>query len=321
MLATICELDRVAPGLAGHYLRASDERRQVIAAFLSTLPFGDRRSVALPDGCSQKAKIASLLQDGSHLEILRAAFDAVPVGFRGALRRTGSFAQSPRYYKLLHHLLGSKRRARIAELIRHLEEVDLDRLIVACILPAEMLHPGLVSRVENGAEARDMVSAIRLLRSAALDKEAFFQGLSVLRKRGNVRSYLANWLLRCRFAPSPIAANSKYRPVEDGETLVRKALQYRNCSRDYALDLLEGTRSLAEFMVPDGNVLIMLIQRNGEWLLEDVYAAQNRDVDHDIRRQAVDYCRMHGVAERGRSQRRETKYSGLRRLVPRGGWV
>lgn len=133
--------------------------------------------------------------------------------------------------------------------------------------------------------------------------------------------YLESWVLRCKFPPSPIPVSERYCPILNGETLTRKALEYRNCLRAYALDLLEGKASFAEFVVAAGSAIIMLVQRDGEWLVNDVYGHRNGKVDDSVRKQAVDYCRLRGVVERKRSLRKETPFSSLRRLIPGGGWA
>jgi hypothetical protein len=79
-LDSVAELDRHAPGFAGSYLRASDERRQVIAAYLAVAP------IPFDDG--HRARLsADFLGGADHRAILRAGFGSVPVGLRGALAR------------------------------------------------------------------------------------------------------------------------------------------------------------------------------------------------------------------------------------------
>src|SRR5690242_8061336 len=77
----VVALDMHRPGTAGEFLRASPERRQVSAAFLSTRP--------VPCDPSEAREVASFIGRGGHREILTAAFGSVPDGLRGALARSG----------------------------------------------------------------------------------------------------------------------------------------------------------------------------------------------------------------------------------------
>lgn len=90
-LDSVAELDRHAPGFAGAYLRSSDERRQVIAAYLAVAP------IPFDDG--HRARLsADFLGGADHRAILRAGFGSVPVGLRGALARSGPQPFDRRYY-------------------------------------------------------------------------------------------------------------------------------------------------------------------------------------------------------------------------------
>lgn len=262
--------------------------------------------------------MADFLATKSHDVILRAAYREVPAGHRGALKRAGSQPHSHQFYKLLYHLLHSQRRPEVTKVIQRLEEVNLHRLIVACILPHEILHPAMVARVRDRAEARDVAVAVSLLKKRVIDPKAFADGLGRLRRRGEIREYAEKWVLRCKFASSPVPASQRYIPIGDGVTLAQKAREYRNCSRSYALDLLEGRASMAEFVSCEGSALVMLVRRDGSWALDNVYARGNCEVDPVLRSRASDYLRLRGVFERRRPRGKENEYASLRRLIPRG---
>ncbi|HEV7437323.1 MAG TPA: hypothetical protein VGO22_21050 [Pseudorhizobium sp.] len=320
VLSEICELDHHLPGFAGHFLRASDERRQVIAAFVashtrrSKVPFSKPRQ-------AKDADVARFLAGANHISILRAAYGELPEGLRGALRRSGSQPHAPGYYWLLVHLLRGHRRPEIATTVKRLEKVDQRRLEIACVLPNELLHPDLIGRIRDRSEARNITAAVELLRSHVIDQKAFASGLRKLRRRGEVQDFFGRWVVRCAFARSPVPSTDAYRPIEDGPSLARIAMEYRNCSRNYAADLLEGTVSLGEFVTNRGSAIIYLVRRDGAWCLDDIYARRNRDVDPALRAQAVAHLRSLGINERIVQAGKLTPHAALRRFLPRGAWL
>ena len=320
-LTAISELDLHAPGMAGHFLRASDERRQVMAAYLSTFPRRDRDAIRLPNDPSVLRELARRLMAEDHRTLLARAFGDVPEGLRGALRRSGSQPHSPRFYRLLDHILRYQRRPEVGKVIQRLDKIDLTRLMIACILPDELLHPRLIATLRDRSEARDVVMSVDLLRKAAVNSEGFKFGLRSLREGGNVREYTAKWLLRCRYAPSPVPTSKRYAPITNGEMLSQKALEYRNCSRSYAADFLEGKAALGEFSTDEESVLVLLKQRHGEWFLDDVYSHRNREVNELARRQVVDHLRLQGIFEHQTAPYKQTPFSSLRRLAARGVWM
>lgn len=315
------QLDLHCPGFAGHFLRASDERRQVIAAYLAMKRHHQSDGRCGEYKSAREQEIARFLSSANHFNILKAAFASVPKGLRGALSRAGSQPHKPRFYFLLVHLLRGQRRPALAKAIQRLRRIDLRSLEIACVLPAELLHTDMVSRVRDRTEARNIAAAVGLLRCHVSDKVAFASALRALCRRGDMQDFFAKWVLKCEFARSPIPASDNYRPIEDGSTLARKALEYRNCSRSYAADLLEGSVSLAEYVTEHGSAIIYLQQRDGVWLLDDVYARRNRDVDPRLRSDAVEYLRSRGILERRVSAGKLTPHAALRRFLPRGVWL
>lgn len=320
-LAAVSELDRYCPGFAGHFLRASDERRQVIAAYLAVTQHrkADMGNVACYT--NREGEVAAFLSSASHSDILKEAFDNVPDGLRGALSRAGAQPHKRGFYFLLTHLLRGHRRPDLARAIQCMRKVDLRNLEIACVLPRELLHPDMVGRIHDRTEARHIAMAVGLLRARVIDRQAFSTGLRSLRRRGDMQDFFAKWVLKCEFARSPIPATDIYRPIEDGPTLARVALEYRNCSRTYAADLLEGEVSLAEYVTEQGSAIIHLLKRDGVWLLDDVHARRNRDVDPRLRSDAVEYLRLRGILERRVSAGKLTPHAALRRFLPRGAWL
>lgn len=91
VLDTITAYDSVYPGFAGGYLRASNERRQVIAAFLAVT------QVDLEEQC----EAAVFLATADHQTILALAFGRRVPGLRRALAKSGAKPHEAEYYRAL----------------------------------------------------------------------------------------------------------------------------------------------------------------------------------------------------------------------------
>lgn len=127
----IVELDEARPGLAGHFLRTSDERRQVIAAYLAV-------SKAAPL-CERSE--AELLATGSHTDILSVAYSRVPLGFRSALARAGRKTHPRRFYTYLYAVLASRHAREALAVLAQQPKIDLARLRVMRALPEAIASP------------------------------------------------------------------------------------------------------------------------------------------------------------------------------------
>ena len=90
----IVEIDRHTP-FCGAFFRASDERRQIIAAYLS----------AKPPTSDEMGDVGRFLLEADHRAILERAYGSYIKGHRGALRRVGDVVAEVRVYTLLHQLL------------------------------------------------------------------------------------------------------------------------------------------------------------------------------------------------------------------------
>ncbi len=112
----IVALDLHRPGTAGDFLRASDERRQVIAALLSTKP--------IPSDPLEAADLAAFTSKGGHREMLTAACETLPAGLRGALARSGPHSRHkenegwPFRIQLLRRLLPHREKHPVCRLVQ-----------------------------------------------------------------------------------------------------------------------------------------------------------------------------------------------------------
>lgn len=90
----IIEIDRHTP-FCGAFFRASDERRQVIAAYLAEKPPRE----------DEMNEVGNFLLEADHRAILERAYGEYIEGSRGALRRAGEAVHEEPFYALLRQLL------------------------------------------------------------------------------------------------------------------------------------------------------------------------------------------------------------------------
>lgn len=306
-LTRVVELDEVRPGLAGHFLRTSDERRQVIAAYLS-VPKADPMLPQIE---------AELLATGSHGDILLAAFGSVPQGFRSALSRAGRQAHPRRFYRYLHALMASRHARDVIAILAQQPTLDLMRLRVMRILPGEIRTPRIVAIHRDIDHARQTVSLFRLFTENGVDADCLAQAIRASETPGALGRCWRRAMEMLNFSAHPVPESAMYRPVRNGGELKATALGFRNCMRRYLTDALEGLHAFAVFSTPEQEVVIQLRRRDDVWYFEDCHGRANRPVVPAAEAAAADFLRNHGIV----SYRRETKASGkwepLRELIVR----
>jgi hypothetical protein len=170
MLDLGVELDAHYPGFVGAYFRASNERRQVIAAFCASA----KHSITSP------SEVAAFLARSSHRTILKEAFGEVPHGMRGALARAGGQPHDGRFYSTLHRLLTEPRHARVVSAISQMPLLDFPRLRILNMLPEEVCTPGVVAALQDVETAKDAVKLIELLVANGVDRGALGQAISAV---------------------------------------------------------------------------------------------------------------------------------------------
>lgn len=304
-LNRIVALDLHGAGLAGSFLRASTERRQVIAAFLSVTPHPSSPAAAM--------ELAAFLASADHRTILSRAFGSVPVGFRGALARSGHQPHCGQFYRTLHGTL--KHDDRAAQVIRRLKKVDPSRLRIAKLLPEHVLSPTLISIIASPAMARDVSTMITLLEGKGIDQKAFGRALASLNDLEQFPTFWARWAGKCTFPQHPVPPSQRYVPVIDGSSLFSLARRYRNCAaRNFLEKALRGDSAFAEFQHPLGYAVVHLTRKGDAWVLDGLFGPSNRTAPPQVRDAAVRHLRVHGIADKF-GLRTGLDWSALRRLT------
>ncbi|WP_152528109.1 hypothetical protein [Sphingobium lactosutens] len=299
MLDRIALLDEAKPGFAGHYLRASDERRQVIAAFLSANKL-DR---------DDAGDTAEFLMRVDHRSILHRAFGRVPPGLRAALRRSGSQPHEPAYYRQLFDLMSHGDR-HLIKAIWQSAKLDPERLTIITGVPADLCDSRILTKIKDRKHATDVALSVDLLSRRGVDRAAL---IDALHQSDGINDAIKHWSMRMSFPPGPIPAAEGYRPIRTGIELAAIARKYRNCSRGYFSSVMVGTHAFGEFRCEGREVLISFDKTDGMWIVDGVYTFRNFDVDAGISRAAYAFAARQGVPDR-RPDRSDKAVEALRRL-------
>lgn len=308
-LNTVCAIDEQHPaaGLAGRFLRAGSERRQVVAAYCA---------VTLTKGAEPVApQVAKMLAASRSRTILEAAFGEVPIGLHGALFRTGQDIQERGYYRTLHRVLSDPHQTGAARVVRQVRNLSEARLHAILRLPEELRRPGIADQVADLATARDLAIAYDLIQKhGGAAPEALISALKAASRDGSISVWAGNWLDRLPFPPNPIPSSAKYRPVVSGRDLRRIALRYRNCARTLLISLVEGHSALGELDCDQGSVLVHLRHQEAGWVLDSINRPRNVTIDPSIKKEALAFLAGNGIATLSMPPR-NYRFAALQRLA------
>lgn len=301
----IVALDVYAPGTAGEFLRASAERRQVIAALLSTK--------RLPHDRHDASKLAEFIGRADHRSILVEAFGSVPDGLRGALARSGSQPHRYGYYRPLFDVLS--RGGVVARTIRQLPAIDDDRLLIAKRLPEDICTVSLVQIVAGSKMASDISSLVSLLTSNGIDRLALAQALKRIDSPDQLAELWQRWSLKCEFPAQPVQRSEAYRPVSSGEELRDIALRYRNCALRYLHEALAGEVAFGEFLDRDIGVVVHLRLHHETWVVEGVFGKENGFVPATTKSAVTEFLAAQSAVTVTRDARGSNPWQVLHRLT------
>lgn len=300
MLDQIVRLDSLKAGFAGYMLRASAERRQVVAAFLAAVELDDDAAI----------EAAEFLTEGGHRAILHLAYNAVPAGFRSALRKSGTQPFDAEYYPRLFRMLTGDR-AHVINAILQSNRMSPERLTIIGNLPPDLCDSRIIDKLKDAAHSADLVLAVELLERRKLCRTAI---VDALRRSDKINETIKRWSLRMPFPPGPIPHCAGYTPIIDGAQLHAIALKYRNCVRGYLTATMSGDHAFGELRVGDQDVLISYDRTNGMWIAEGVYSRSNLTVHVEVSRAAFGFAGRHGVPDRQAGNRTDAAVEALRRM-------
>ncbi len=307
-LDMVVELDRHSPGFAGFYLRASDERRQVIAALLASA------SIQFDDGARAR-NVADFLAGADHRSILNAAFGSVPAGLRGALARSGPQPLDRRYYERLFKLLTRPPHREIVSTITQLPQVDHQRLRIAQRLPAQVCRANVVSVITSVKEADDVAALVDLLVTHGADAEGLYAAIRKVDSARTLARVWNRWSRRMMFDVHPVPASAAYTPIVGANDLRRLGLRFANCAERYTVGCLDGLDAFAEFKA-DGKALVVHLRRKQDhWEIEGMFGKHNACPHPALYADAVEYLGQHGVNDKPPRKPASGKWEVLNRLA------
>lgn len=296
VLNLIIEIDRDSPGFCGTFFRASAERRQVIAAYLAKRAPAPERA----------AEVARFLSSADHNSILAEAYGAAPEGLRGALRRSGAIVHEQRFYTVLSKLLSKPRHPQVVKSIQRFASIDLMKLRILNILVAlaGICRPNVVEALPDVQSASDLIVSFKLLVEAGADEEELSSSIREVRDAVGLSKTMKRALLKCQAPEHPVAGTDNYRPITTTRELHKVAQRFRNCARNYTLELLDGEsgHAFAEARHGKEGAVVHLRKRADGWNIEGIFGRSNFRASDALRDDVHAYLGEHGIRapQRGR---------------------
>ena len=302
----VIRIDEVVVGFCGEYFRTSDERRHVIAAYLSAKPPLD----------DEIEHTGNFLRNADHGTILSAAYGIVPEGMRRALRRMGPAAQDLRAYTLLHQLLAQPPHVALPECIFRLPTVSRTKLLIARMLPEAISRPNVVEAITDAVGASDVAVAFHLLVSRGVDAEALAHAICKVRSERELMNLWHRWLIKARCPDHPVPGSDAYKPITSGEELNRLSLEWRNCgSKRYLIPIMAGEDAMAVFHHAGKNAMVHLRHSEGRWRFEGAYGPRNAPPPSALRDRLYEHLEAHAVVVNSSTRREQSEWDSLRRMT------
>lgn len=291
----------------GALFRMSEERRHVVAAYLSA---------KMPKDIEMEG-VGRFLLSAPHHQILSVAYDGdVPRGLRRALGRSGPAIHPERFYSLLKHLLSADDSA-ASKCLSHLPRLDLAKLLTVDALPHSLRTPSLVEALMSENEAGDVATAFRVLLENGIDEDWLVRSLRKVRTQSALSSVFQRAARRAKAPPHPVPASDFYRPIETGEELFAVAREFRNCLRNYTcafLDEMQGT-AFGVFTRGEHRTVVHLTQNDSGWKLEGMFKHRNRRPSSPTRELIESYLQQHGVIVERRRPRQASRWDSLHNII------
>lgn len=244
------------------------------------------------------AEIVRAVERGRDRDLARLLVDGeAPGGLMKALGRFGEVLWDASDYARFIALFAEPDAGRV---LRHMKAIAADRLALIGALPEALRRAGIIALLPARAAAvEELADAFRL----ALRIHGAGEAAAIAQRWNRARNALALFdmaaeaLQPVRFGhilPVPRLPEA-FVPVADRKGLVRVALEFRNCLRDFTGDLAAGR--MAVFTVREGSemVAVALRQDPAGWRLAEAKGRQNEDVSEDALRRIVSVLARAGV--------------------------
>ena len=301
----MAEVDKSAPGFAGHVLRASNERRHVIAAYFAQRGQAEANDLA----------IGHYLMTARHSDILHSAFGEISPGFRNALRRSKPISHPHSFYLNLFRLFRGPSYDADRRAVAGMQDIDLTKLRILKMLPDDFRFGNLVMALQSEDEGKAFVELVGLFEAEGLDRTVMVTAASKIHTNGGVARFAERWSRKLALPPHPVPATDFYNPVGHARDLARIAIRRRNCLRSKLVDSLEGRLAFAEVEIAGEEAVVALVKRRGGWMLDDVYGHRNSAPSRSLVGIVIQHLELHGIPIRSPSPRDEMKWKSLSLLL------
>lgn len=222
-------------------------------------------------------------------DLVNALLGQVPSGLLGALRRFGDDPlDEPRLYLELVRLCGSEDpadRCRVRCLGQISGDLNGSQVEVISLLDPLLLHPAIVARIYKRAQVAEIEHALTYIRQrcARASDAAIRVSLGRLTPNGHRSDLIKHWAERFDRAPVNPDFNSDPTLVvlDSAAALTEAGRRFKNCLSGKVPEVILGVCAFVEYKPErsdEPSLIIEMRYTTGGYLLEGIYAANNRRV-------------------------------------------
>jgi len=294
-LPALVRYDEAYPGILRFAMSASAFRRQAIflvlaAAFPNRVDtIADRvRGVlpeSFPDSGNPHEAIAQALMTSRVRDLLQALFGPVE-GLVGALNRLGPDPLHPLKYRGLVDLLSNPEHEARAKVLRQLQTIAPDTLLVLRMLRPSFLHADVVQRLDSFDKVQQFHVALDLIRDVRpnVTDDELLASIKALGPKSKLGNWAERWLAKAVFPSFPaIQDDDEWVGLRSGEAMHEAGRRFSNCLKTKVSAAAMGRSAYIEFR-PTPAIIELAGLSRGQWVLEGVYGPKNGPVDRETAR-------------------------------------
>lgn len=274
-------MDIEQPGIAGHFIRASHERKQVISFSLAT--------------AGKKLSLESYwLTNAGHGEILERSTGQRIFGLRRALKRSKHTSHPRVFYltliKILTYITAKERRV-----FSRLDALDIDLLRRWQICPPSLRTDLFISAFRDSNDLCELLDAIVVIKQAGGDEAAIFSELRRARSRSDIARSMRLAVANLSFGPPPAPGDEILTPIVNVAELRKTARELRNCAAAYDLDVLDGLSYFYAIDCDGKRGMVHLEREKRTWLVNDVTGMTNSALPASLADRVLNFFANHGI--------------------------
>lgn len=294
-LQALVRYDEAYPGILRFTMSASAFRRQSIflvlaAAFPNRVDMiADRVRGLLaedfPSSDNPHEAIAQALMKSRARDLLQALFGPVE-GLVGALNRLGPNPLHPLKYRGLVDLLSNPKHEARAKVLRQLQTIAPDTMLILRMLRPSFLHVDVVQRLYSFDRVQQFHVALDLIRDVrpGVTDDELLASIKALGPKSKLENWAERWLAKAVF-PSfpPIQDDDEWVGLRSGEAMHDAGRRFANCLKTKVSVAAMGRSAYIEFR-PTPAIIELAGLSRGQWVLEGVYGHKNGPVDRETAR-------------------------------------